>query len=124
VGSALGLAFQLVDDILDLAGDPNVTGKDLCADLREGKLTWPLIVAAEKDPWVLAMAQAYANGNAPAPDAEPLITRLQNLGAIEDTRKFAKRQADTALAELRQLPVSQARTTLELVVHACIDRSQ
>ena len=39
---------QLVDDLLDLTGDPEVTGKDVSLDLMEGKLTWPIILASER----------------------------------------------------------------------------
>lgn len=44
-GENLGLAFQIADDLLDYVGDPNVTGKPACGDLREGKMTLPLILA-------------------------------------------------------------------------------
>src|SRR5690606_25678383 len=49
-GASLGLAFQLTDDLLDLDGDPAVTGKDALADLRQGKVTWPVILACEREP--------------------------------------------------------------------------
>src|SRR4051812_36286883 len=48
-GHKLGTAFQIVDDVLDVAGDPGMTGKALLADLREGKMTYPLILAIERD---------------------------------------------------------------------------
>src|SRR5690606_12010576 len=49
-GRHLGIAFQAVDDVLDLTGDHRATGKALFADLREGKMTYPLIVALDRDP--------------------------------------------------------------------------
>src|SRR5688572_5346960 len=73
-GVALGVAFQTVDDCLDLAGDPAVTGKDALADLREGKLTYPVLIALEREPTFsnrLAdiLARAEATGEVAATDA-------------------------------------------------------
>ncbi|MCB9654950.1 MAG: polyprenyl synthetase family protein [Deltaproteobacteria bacterium] len=49
-GENLGLAFQMIDDALDLKGDVSVVGKDLLADVREGKVTYPLLVMLEAEP--------------------------------------------------------------------------
>jgi len=48
-GADLGLAFQIIDDVLDLAGDPVQTGKVLFTDLREGKMTYPLLLAVQRE---------------------------------------------------------------------------
>ena len=45
-----GVAFQVIDDVLDLAGNPEVVGKSLFADLHEGKMTYPLLLAIEREP--------------------------------------------------------------------------
>ena len=62
-GAHLGLAFQLVDDALDYASDPRLTGKTLHGDLREGKLTLPLILTLEADPGLVAEVQAAREGD-------------------------------------------------------------
>ena len=123
-GVALGFAFQLVDDALDLATDA-VTGKDVATDLREGKLTWPLLVACERDPGLRAeLAAAFGDGLAlvDAPVVETLVERIRATGAVEATRERARAFARTAQRELALLPPRPAREALAAVVGAAVSR--
>jgi len=125
VGVALGIAFQLVDDILDLHGDPSVTGKDSLVDLAEGKLTWPLILASERDPGLGRTLAAVASDPRAMSDVAfcvELQTRVLQTGAIDDTREEARRHARKARALLEMLPHGSPRTALEAVVQASIAR--
>ena len=62
-GLEIGYAFQIADDVLDYAGDLHDTGKTRGQDLRDGKLTLPLILACERDPGLArAVAQLLAHG--------------------------------------------------------------
>lgn len=126
-GNALGLAFQLVDDVLDLDGDPAETGKDAGADLRQGKVTWPLIVAAEREPGLrheLAALAAATDEEAPALAGRvtALIERVRAAGAIAATRTLAQAHAGAARAALATLPPGAARAALETVVEAAVER--
>ncbi len=126
VGNALGLAFQLTDDVLDLEGDPALTGKDLLADLREGKLTWPFIIASERDPRVLdAVREFVAEGNGALLGRRATHVRELLIGAdaLEATRQFAREQGESARASLMMLPDGQARRAIEAVVDAAINRA-
>lgn len=121
VGMALGRAFQLVDDALDLEGDPSLIGKDLHADLLQGKLTWPLLVAAERDPELLAVARAFAA----SPDGDlldALLARVRAAGGIEATRAFASEQARAAEEALAVLPDGAPRRALLRVVELALSR--
>jgi octaprenyl-diphosphate synthase len=123
-GRALGLAFQLIDDVLDLEGSEAVTGKSVLADLREGKLTWPLILAAERDPGILAEFRDLAAGG---PDGEParmqrILERVRRSRALSETRSFAQAQAGDATEALAQMRPSPARRAIELVVDSAIRR--
>ena len=97
-GTALGMAFQLVDDVLDLEGNPDTTGKDLFADLGQGKLTWPLIVASELDGSLAADVRALvddaAAGELDTTRAAGVVERIRAAGAI--TRGFTKEIGESA----------------------------
>ncbi|MCO5169842.1 MAG: polyprenyl synthetase family protein [Planctomycetes bacterium] len=126
-GLSLGLAFQLTDDILDLAGDPQVTGKDALADLRQGKVTWPVILACERDPdlrrHVAAIAAAGEDeAAAAAPRVEALLAGVKATRALGATRTQAEAHAGAAKAALQALPPGPARAALEVIALAAVER--
>ncbi|MET0340660.1 MAG: polyprenyl synthetase family protein [Polyangiales bacterium] len=110
-GERVGIAFQVIDDVLDLAGDPREVGKQLGADLAEGKTTLPLAIALERDQGELhALLPRARRGELDAAQrvcAHPLVQR-----ACEEARAFAAEQSATALAALDDLPSSRARELL------------
>ena len=127
VGTHLGMAFQLVDDVLDLEGDPTVTGKDALVDLREGKLTWPVIVAAQRDAALRAELGAIAAeaGQELAPArAQQLVQAIRSTGALQVTRAYARTKAAEACALLDDLPAGKSRSALRLVVESAVHRIQ
>jgi octaprenyl-diphosphate synthase len=115
-GRHLGIAFQAVDDLLDLRGDPTVVGKGLFADVREGKMTYPLIVALERRPGLAALI-ADAEG-------ELLADALRETGAIDATLELAREHAGRARAALDGLPAGRARSALETVAEAAVARDR
>ena len=88
-GMALGEAFQLIDDLLDLAGDPNRTGKALFTDLREGKLTWPLILAAEQVSGFDEQVRACIADEGSLASQVMVVQTLRRCGALGQTRSLA-----------------------------------
>lgn len=128
VGLAIGMAFQLVDDLLDLTGDNVEFGKDLFADLEQGKLTWPVIIACEEDPSIKEeVAALYAL--AQEGDLDPqalcdLVQRIRNTDALEATRALARKQQEIAEIELQSVPDGMARRALETVIAAAVERSR
>lgn len=103
-GDKLGVAFQVTDDLLDVEGDPERIGKELYADLREGKATYPLLSALERRPALRAdLEQALADG-AVGPALASTISRvMRESGAIDETRKLAEglvSEAKRALGEI------------------------
>lgn len=124
-GRHLGVAFQLIDDVLDYAGDAAITGKALFTDLREGKMTYPLIVALERDQSLRSTLEAVLAAGEEAPsagDTEALLDGLRRTGALDDCRALAKRHADDALRALSELPPGRATTALFTVAEATTTR--
>jgi geranylgeranyl pyrophosphate synthase len=110
-GLALGVAFQIADDILDCTGDFDTTGKAPGVDLRDGTPTLPLILAARQDPDV---RQALAGSD--VPDA---LDRVASTGALEIARGYALEHAALARAALDGAP---DHASLEALTHLVVDR--
>ena len=113
-GDALGISFQIVDDMLDMSGDPNAIGKNVGDDFREKKLTLPLIKAIAKADanerafWV----RTIEKGRQEDGDLETAIALLHKHGALEDTRLEALAWADKAVKAIDQLPAHPVRDML------------
>jgi len=112
-GAHVGIAFQLVDDLLDYEGDPALTGKGLHTDLREGKLTLPLILAVEKDPSLYPDLHAARELDPAA--ATRLVSAVHRLRTGETVRAMADRETQLALDALALLPASPARDMLAAI---------
>jgi octaprenyl-diphosphate synthase len=122
-GQHLGVAFQLIDDLLDYTGDARATGKELLADLREGKVTYPLVLAIERDP-ALAREIAVLLGrpDGAGDDAARLRHRIAHPDVIRACRELSRRRAEEAIASLAPLPDGAARTALATVAMATVQR--
>jgi geranylgeranyl pyrophosphate synthase len=117
-GAAIGLAFQLFDDVLDVSGPVERTGKPRGADLLDGTVTLPLIVARERDPSLAALdVSAIAGAGA----AAEVCDRIAATGALEVARQRALALVVEAKAGLPGLPERQ-RAALELVADGVVDR--
>ena len=123
-GMNLGIAFQMADDALDLAGEPEVTGKSAFADLRDGKLTWPLIIACEVEPELEPILReiTQASQALTAREIAPLQHRILATGCLEATRQRAQTFADLAKQSLNTLPDSPATEALHAVVSLAVNR--
>lgn len=115
-GLNLGLAFQVTDDLLDLVGQPSQTGKPVFSDLKEGRVTLPLILALKKaDPVgrrkLMALLERIKNGQNEKLWPE-LLTRVRNTGAFQQTLGQAAFFADRARLAAGKLRPSVYRQSL------------
>lgn len=103
-GQALGTAFQVIDDVLDYAGDAELMGKNLGDDLREGKATLPLICAMRRgSPEQRALIEKAIETGA-VDMLRQVVGIVRETGALEFSREAAAREASRATAAARQLP--------------------
>jgi geranylgeranyl pyrophosphate synthase len=110
-GLALGIAFQIADDILDCTGDALETGKVGGTDLREGTPTLPLLLAARRDACVRS---ALLGG-----PLDGVLVRVAESGALERSRRLADRYARRARTALEGHP---RRGELTALTYAVVDR--
>jgi len=117
-GRRIGLAFQLLDDVLDVSGPASRTGKARGTDLLDGTVTLPLILAREREP---RLAQLDLRALRTAEQAEAVCERIAATGALELAKKRALAVVDEARAGLPALPAAQ-RQALELVAEGVVER--
>jgi geranylgeranyl pyrophosphate synthase len=120
-GQALGIAFQMSDDIMDLVGKPGLMGKGLGTDLTEGTVTLPVIFALrEGDATTIRGVLAAPN---PSPELlEAGIEAVLATDAIAKTEAWARGEVDAALDGLNLLPDCPEREFLEVIASAVVGR--
>jgi geranylgeranyl pyrophosphate synthase len=117
-GERIGLAFQLLDDVLDVTGPPERTGKPQGADLLDGTVTLPMILARERDS---ELASLRLREIVTAEQAAAVCARIADTDALELTRARALELISGAKQGLPGLPQRQ-RAALELIADGVVER--
>ncbi len=123
-GRCLGMAFQLIDDLLDYTGSEREVGKPVLNDLREGKLTMPLLLALpkaspqERD----RVATVLREREFKTVEAMEILSIVDRYDAIPETRALARDYAGAARVALGAFPDSEAKEGLLLATESVIER--
>ena len=123
-GDALGIAFQIVDDLLDYRGDTGATGKNIGDDFRERKLTLPVIKAValadaeERAFW----ARTIESGTQEDGDLDHALALMAKHGTLEATEADARDWAAKAVAALAPLPAHEVKDMLNDLAEYVVSR--
>jgi octaprenyl-diphosphate synthase len=123
-GENLGIAFQIKDDLLDYAGEVAVLGKPVASDIRENKITLPLIHALASSPadesgQIVAVLEKPELGDE---DIRAVISFVRGAGGLEYAETMARHYCDTAAEILEQYAPSETRDSLMTLVRFAISR--
>ena len=121
-GQSLGIAFQLIDDVLDYAADQETLGKAIGDDFREGKVTLPVILAYEKGADQAFWQEAFEGGIRDERALAHAIHLLKESGALLKTKHIAQDFVEKALESLKVFPDSLLKAALQDLAYFSIHR--
>lgn len=124
-GTKIGIAFQLIDDLIGIYGDSKITGKFVGNDIREGKKTLPILLAfqnldsSDKN----KLNEIFGNKNATNASIEEMVGRIASIGVDKDVREIAHNYVTDAFQILHSYSESEFRLALENSAMYIIKRS-
>jgi octaprenyl-diphosphate synthase len=119
-GLNMGVAFQMVDDVLDVVGHPDLLGKPTGMDLRDGNPALPIILAVMNGDEIVRKAFDCSKPSEQQIDAA--LAAIKTGPSIQQAKSLSRRYAEYALASVKTLPPSKFRNALKSLVELIIDR--
>ncbi len=121
-GYEIGIAFQIVDDILDFTGQQTTVGKPVASDLRQGLVTLPALYYLDAYPDDPNLKKILSGGNYRDEHIDDLVTAIRKSGAIDQAKEEAGEFADRAIDILVAFPESPERQALEDLSRYIVNR--
>ncbi|MBN8658068.1 MAG: polyprenyl synthetase family protein [Anaerolineae bacterium] len=121
-GYQIGMAFQIVDDILDFNGDQNAVGKPLGSDLLNGLVTLPAIYFAEINPDDVDVLSLPNGGWTNNENMTRLVEKIRSSSCTKKAMVEAEQHVDRALVRLEEMPACAERDALENLAKYIVDR--
>ena len=122
-GKELGMAYQIVDDVLDYSSSFEIIGKDVGDDLAEGKVTLPMIYTLERAMPDMQEMIGQAILNKDSKNADKIIGSIQSTGSIASSVNDAKEKTEFALHSIQSLDNSKYKTALTNLAEIILHRS-
>jgi geranylgeranyl diphosphate synthase, type I len=124
-GRNVGIAFQLIDDLIGIIGDPRITGKAVGNDIREGKKTYPILLAlnnadGENKNKIL---KVFNSKNASSVDLEDAVRTISIIGIDQHIRNAAKAHIDRAIKSIEKYEDSHVKKALKSSANFIVERS-
>jgi octaprenyl-diphosphate synthase len=123
-GRDLGMAFQIIDDVLDFTGDASEVGKPVGSDLRHGIVTLPAITYLEAHPEDDRINALLRNGNRDEQQVNSIFESIRRSGAVEAALSEARQYVQRSQRALSYLPASSARQAIWDVSEYVITRTR
>lgn len=120
IGHNIGMAFQIIDDILDYTGTNEVVGKETASDLKEGVYTLPLLLAVRENPKAFASVldkDCYSDE-----DIKLIVDLVNENKGVEKSKEMARKYSNKAFKNIDKLPDNDYKTILKEIVEELIDR--
>jgi heptaprenyl diphosphate synthase len=116
----MGIAFQMVDDILDIVGHVELLGKPTGMDLRDGNPSLPIILALNAEQ--AAVCEAFQSAQPTEASIGAALDTIKSGEIIQQAKSISRGFAEEALKSIRKFPPSRYRNGLKTLVHLIVDR--